>query len=79
MTLERTEQPLHMQKAEEVPGQVQCDYFDVSVLDGDQPRYRLQPHADGGTPVGPALILESEGVRALIQHLEKMLRHPTAD
>lgn len=78
MTLERTEQPLHVQKSERVPEQMQCDYFDVSLLDDDQPRYRLQPHADGGMPVGPALVLENEGARALIQHLGKLLRDPSA-
>jgi hypothetical protein len=79
MTLENTERPLHVRKYDQVPPEVECDYFDVSLLEGDQPRYRLQPHADGGTPIGPGLILESEGARARVQHLEKVLRDPTAE
>lgn len=78
MTLERTEQPLHIPKIEAVPEAVKCDYFDVSRTDGEQPRFVLQPHNDGGRPAGPALILEMEGARALLQHLEAILRDPTA-
>jgi hypothetical protein len=78
MTLERTEPPLHIPSPTPVPEPVQCDYIDVSKAEGDQPRYKLQPHADGGKPIGPALILEMEGAHALIQHLEKILRDPIA-
>ena len=79
MTLERTETPLHIPSPTVVPEPVQCDYLDVTEVEGEQAKYRLQPHANGGRPIGPALILESEGARALVQHLERILRDPVSD
>jgi hypothetical protein len=79
MTLERTELPLHMQTTERPAEEVSCDYCDVTFVEGDQPRYKLQPHARGGLPVGPTLIFETEGARSLIQHLQALLIDSTAD
>ncbi len=79
MTLERTEPPLHIPSPMPVLEPIQCDYIDVSKVDGDQPRYKFQPHSNGGKPIGPPLILEREGAQALIQHLENVLREPKVD
>lgn len=79
MTLDKTEVPLHIPQPQQVPDPVPVDYIDVSKAEGDQPRYRLQPHADGGKPIGASMILEREGAQALIQHLERILRDPIAD
>jgi hypothetical protein len=79
MTLERTETPIHIPSPAAAPEPVQCDYLDVTRVDGDQARYRLQPHVNGGRSIGPALILESESAHALVQHLEKILRDPVSD
>ena len=73
MTLEKTEPPLHVPPPMQVPGPIKCDYLDVARVPGDQTRFSLQPHKDGGTPIGPALILEREGAMALIRHLESLL------
>jgi hypothetical protein len=79
MTLERTEAPLHIPNPTPATDSVQIDYLDVSKTEGDQPRYRLQPHTDGGKPFGPALILEAEGAEALVQHLKKIVRDAISD
>jgi hypothetical protein len=79
MTLERTEAPLHIPSPTSERASVQVDYLDVSRVEGDQPRYRLQPHTDGGKPFGPVLILEAEGAQALVQHLEKIMRDAISD
>ena len=80
MTLEKTEMPPHIPPIQSQPEPVKCDYIDVSNEEGDQPRFRLQPHANGGNPIGPALILELEGAHGLIQHLGRFIpRDPIAD
>ena len=73
MTLEKTEPPLHIPPPTQVRDPIKCDYLDVACLPGDQTRFSLQPHQDGGTPIGPALILEREGAMALVRHLESLL------
>jgi hypothetical protein len=50
-----------------------CDYVDVVRLAGGQPRFLLQPHLPGGAVAMPAFTLETEGARALAQHLKHLL------
>jgi hypothetical protein len=52
---------------------IPCDYVDVVRLQGEQPRFLLQPHLSGGTVAMPAFTLEMEGARALVQHLKATL------
>lgn len=52
---------------------VACDYVDVTLQRGDQPRLVFQPHRHGGAPAGVAFSLELEGARGLSRHLAKLL------
>lgn len=55
---------------------IACDYVDVVRLSGDQPRFLLQPHLQGGAVAMAAFSLETEGARGLVQHLKAALREP---
>lgn len=51
-----------------------CDYVDVARLEGEQPRFLLQPHLHGGAVATSPFTLEMEGARGLLQHLQKALQ-----
>lgn len=73
MALNDSESPLHIQSEKSPADPVSCDYVEVEIMEGDQPRFVLRPHHSEGTPVGTPLILEIEGVRSLSAKLDHIL------
>jgi hypothetical protein len=73
MALKDNETPIHIQKTENIAEPLPCDYIDVAVSDDDQPHFTLRPHRSGGSPIGSALVLEIEGIRALSAKLAHIL------
>lgn len=74
MALNDSEHPIHIKKSAEPVAPVPCDYIEVEVLDGAQPRFVLRPHHSEGTPVGMSLVLEIEGIRSLSTKLNHLLK-----
>jgi hypothetical protein len=73
MALSEYVEPFDVSHIEVSLNPVPCDYIDVSPEEGDQPRFKLQPHKSSGLPIGSAVVLEMEGARALWRKLGQIL------
>jgi hypothetical protein len=73
MALKDNETPIHIQRTANIAEPLSCDYIDVVVSDDVQPHFTLRPHRSGGSPVGSAIVLEIEGIRALSAKLAHIL------
>jgi hypothetical protein len=73
MALNDTETSIHIEKVKSLTDPLPCDYIDVELSEGDQPRFVLRPHESGGQPVGSPVVLEIEGIRALSAKLDHIL------